>query len=464
MLLLLAFGSAASLSVASAQERVTVVDDVGRVVAIPSKPMRIVSIAPSITETLFALGLGDRVVGVTRFCNYPPEVLMRVGEGKLTVIGGVVDPSLEKIIGLNPDLVIATNLMKPELVKGLEEAGIPVVVVKTAESIEGIYRDIELIGNAAWSEREASTLIKELRSVIEFWMERVRRAEKVEAAEITWVNPLWVAGNGTYLHDVIEHAGGRNVFSDKSGWVSVSDEELVERDPGVLITPYTHGQELIYVGIMEMKKRGLIHGEVYAIDSDIISRPGPRVAVLFEEVVKALHPEIWSGVIEIRELIAPQRAIVGDLVTIFVEVRNPGNVGGEKIIGMTIDGRSFSQRIELAPGEIRLLNFTFNADKSGTYTITIEKSSTVLNVSPIAEEIVKGAEESLKKYVEDIVSSLRGEVDSLRSGLSGSTAELNAQIDELRILAMASTITSIIAVVAAVVAALLIVRRGKAGG
>ena len=269
--LLLTLSLLVPLSLVSAQEQgVTVIDDFGREVLIPHEPTRIVSTAPSITETLFALGLGDRVVGVTSYCNYPPEVLERVGRGEIAVIGGYTDPSLEKIIGLDPDLVIGHNLLKPEFVEKLEAAGIPVVVVKTSETIQGVYDDIKLIGKACWADEEATKLVEELKDKIAFWEKQVEGAEKVDVAEIAWVNPLWVAGNGTYIHDIIEHAGGRNVFADKGWWASVSDEELVERDPEYLIVPYKHGQELIYEGIMEMKKKGLIHGEVIPIDPDII--------------------------------------------------------------------------------------------------------------------------------------------------------------------------------------------------
>ena len=165
LILLLTLSLLTPLSLASAQKQgVTVVDDFGREVLIPHEPEKIVSTAPSITETLFALGLGDKVVGVTRYCNYPPEVLEKIGKGEITVIGGYTDPSLEKILELNPDLVIGHNLLTPELVEKLEDAGIPVVVLKTAESIEGVYEDIELIGKACWAETEASKLIEKLKT------------------------------------------------------------------------------------------------------------------------------------------------------------------------------------------------------------------------------------------------------------------------------------------------------------
>ncbi|OYT67617.1 MAG: hypothetical protein B6U65_02870 [Candidatus Wolframiiraptor sp. EX4484-121] len=441
LLLLLILSLLTPLSLVAAQEQgVTVVDDFGREVLIPHEPRRIVSIAPSITETLFALGLGDRVVGVTRYCNYPPEVLEKVGKGEITVIGGYTDPSLEKIVGLNPDLVIGHNLLKPELVKKIEDAGIPIIIVKTSETIQGVYDDIRLIGKACWADDAASKLVEKLRSEIAFWEERVEGVEKVDVAEIAWVNPLWVAGNGTYIHDIIEHAGG--------------------------------GQELIYEGVMEMKRKGLIHGEVIPIDPDIISRPGPRVGILFEMVVKALHSEVWSKVYEVEDLIAPRRATVGDLVTIYALVRNPGMVAGEKLVELCVDGEILSETVKLGPGEERLLNFTFVVERKGMYEVRLKSLSRSIEVSPTSEEVMekarKSIEESMRSYVDEVISPISSRLDSVASDvsslkqdlsklesstsseiakLSGEVSELGEQIGSLNNLAVASIILSIIALI-----------------
>jgi len=473
LLLLLILSPLAPLSLVSAQEQgVTVVDDFGREVLIPHEPKRIVSIAPSITETLFALGLGDRVVGVTSYCNYPPEVLEKVGEGKIAVIGGFTNPSLEKIIGLNPDLVIGHNLLKPEFVKKIEDAGIPIIVVKTSETIQGVYDDIKLIGKACWADDAASKLVEKLKNKIAFWEKRIEGVEKVDVAEIAWVNPLWVAGNGTYIHDIIEHAGGRNVFADKNWWASVSDEELVAKDPDYIIVPYRHDQELIYEGMMKMKEEGLIHGEIIPIDPDIISRPGPRVTLLFETVVKALHPEVWSKVYEVENLIAPRRAIVGDLITVYALVRNPGMVAGEKLVELNVDGETFSETVELGPGEERLLNFTFVVERKGTYEVRLGSLSRSIEVSPTSEEVMSEAresiEESMRSYLDEAispissrldsvasdVSSLKQDLNELRSSTSAEIAKLSEeiskldeQISSLNNLATASIILSIIALI-----------------
>jgi len=473
LILLLILGLLTPLSLASAQEQgVTVVDDFGREVLIPHEPRRIVSTAPSITETLFALGLGDRVVGVTRYCNYPPEVLEKIGKGEIAVIGGYTDPSLEKILELEPDLVIGHNLLKPEFVEKIEDAGIPIVVVKTAESIRGVYDDIRLIGRACWADDAASKLVEKLRSEIAFWESKVENVEKVDVAEIAWVNPLWVAGNGTYIHDIIEHAGGRNVFADKSWWASVSDEELVARDPDYIIVPYRHGQELIYDGIMKMREEGLIHGEIIPIDPDIISRPGPRVALLFEMVVKALHPEVWSKVYEVENLIAPRRAVVGDLVTIYALVRNPGVVAGKKIVELSVDGEILSKTVKLNPGEEKLLNFTFVVERKGTYEVRLETLSRSIDVSPTSEEVMsearKSIEESMRGYIDEAISPISSRLDSVASDLSSlkqdldklesstsseitklseEVSKLGEQVSSLNSLAAASIALSIIALI-----------------
>ncbi|MCD6591944.1 MAG: ABC transporter substrate-binding protein [Thaumarchaeota archaeon] len=460
----------------AAEQPIKIIDDFGRIVSIPKKPMRIVSLAPSFTETLFALGLGDRVVGVTSYCNYPPEVLEKVGRGEITVVGGYTTPSLEEIVALEPDLVIGHNHLPPDIVMKLEELGIPIILINTSRSIEELYEDIKLIGKACWVEDEAAQLIKTLKDRIAFWEERLKDIRRVDVAEIAWVNPLFIAGNDTYISDIIWHAGGRNVFSDKQGWAQVSDEELVKRDPSHIIVPYRHGVELIYDGIMEMKKRGLIHGEIHPIDPDILSRPGPRVAILFEEVVKAIHPEIWERAVKVEQIIAPSRAVVGDLLTIFVLARNPGLVAGEKIVELSINGEIFSQKVLLRPGEARLLNFTFVVKEVGEYVVKAGGQSVVIKVSPTSEEIMSRARESFEKSLQEYLSPmssrievLAGELNNLKerikeldvnsTSLSESIVELRGELEYLRNMAVTSAIISGIAIAATAALILYIVPR-----
>ncbi|MCD6236107.1 MAG: ABC transporter substrate-binding protein [Thaumarchaeota archaeon] len=487
LLLLIVFSTFSAA--AAGNSGITVVDDFGRRINIPKEPRRIVSLAPSVTETLFAIGLGDRVVGVTAQCNYPPEVLEKVGAGEITVVGEFVNPSLEKVVALQPDLVIGHNLLSPDFVRKLDELGIPVVVLNTPKSVEGVYHSIRLIGRACWADEKAESLIKNLNDAITFWEQRLKGVEKVEAAEIAWVNPIYVAGNGTYIGDVIERAGGRNAFSDKNWWASISEEELVERDPPHLIVPYEHGQEMIYQEVMELKKKGLIHGEIHLIDPDILSRPGPRLAIFFEEVVKALHPTLWRETVEVDQLIAPSRAIVGDLLTVYVKVKNPGLVAGEKTVKLEINGSEYSETIQFNPGESKLLNFTFTAEKKGVYIVKAGSLSTIIKVSPTAEEMLEEARNSFAKlaqeYLAQNLSPLSSKVDSLANkvgelekkvgDVSASTSsqlseaskdivELRGELERLKETVTLLLILSVIAVIAAVSSAIYIaIKAGEKG-
>ena len=291
---------------ATTSQPIIVVDSFNRVVEIPEKPMRIVSLAPSITETLFAMGLGDRVVGVTSFCNYPPEVPKLVKEGKIEVVGGFTNPSLEKIVALDPDLVFAHNLLSPEFVKKLEDLGIPVVAIRTPESVEEVYQTILLIGKACGEDKKATSLVESLILKIQEWKQRVSGVEAIDVAYVVSYGPIWIAGSGTYVDELIKLAGGRNAFSDKTWWTSISEEELVAKDPRILIV----SDERVYEGLRDLKDKGLIHGEIKLVSPDPISRPGPRILDALEELVKAIHPEVWARAVEAE---AAQQSLLSGL-------------------------------------------------------------------------------------------------------------------------------------------------------
>jgi len=382
VLILILVGTLLPLLPSSAGSSVTITDDVGRTVRIEKRPMRIVSLAPSITEILFALGLGDRVVGVTSYCNYPPEVLEREAEGKITVVGGFTNPSIEKIANLNPDLVFGHNLLPPEFIHNLERINITVVVISTANSIDGIFDDIKLIGRACWEEESASKLITDLQEKISSLETAVKEVEKVEAAHICWMEPIFIAGAKTYVNDLIEKAGGINVFSNKTGWATISKEDLVKADPAHIIVPYKHGAEMIYEELMKMKEEGLIHGQIHTMDPDIISRPGPRVVLALEKIISFLHPEVWSKMLAVTDLTVQSSVTVGESAVIFVEVKNTGELGGVKTVSITIDGESLQKNVTLNAGESKLVVFTAEMKKPGVYTVSAGGKAATLKVNP----------------------------------------------------------------------------------
>ena len=303
---------------------VTITDALGRVVVIPKEPERIVSMAPSITETLFALDLGDKVVGVDQFSNYPPEVEELKEKGKIEVIGGFINPNIEKIVALNPDLVIAVELQAP-FVKILESLGINVIVVKS-ESLTDIYTSITTIGQATGQIDKAQEVISDLKQRIRSVWEKTKDIpEKLRVIHIVWLEPLMVAGQKSYINDIISIAGGINAFGDVTeAYPIVSPEAVIEAQPDVIIvsghaSPGKSPEEIIdYLkslpGWADLK--AVKEGRIYVLmdeAEDALVRPGPRVAVAIEMIAKILYPELF-GLEEVSRVIhSPQSLVLGIL-------------------------------------------------------------------------------------------------------------------------------------------------------
>ncbi|AKG91553.1 ABC-type Fe3+-hydroxamate transport system, periplasmic component [Geoglobus ahangari] len=273
-----------------AVERVVVTDDFGHEVVINGTPERIVSLAPSNTEILFAIGAGDRVVGVTDYCNYPPEVVELKNQGKLTSVGGFSTVDVEKVISLDPDLVVASFGNGEEVIEVLRSYGIPVIATNPKD-LDDVMKDILMIGRAVGEEQNATKLVE--------WMEEKigevkKKAEGYEerptVAHILWNDPIYVSGNSTFTDNLIEIAGGVNAFDDIDGWGIVSYEDLVARNPDIIIVNSGTGMggegDMLYKWITsEFPDLSAVkNGSVYMIDSDIISRPSYRLVYALENI------------------------------------------------------------------------------------------------------------------------------------------------------------------------------------
>jgi iron complex transport system substrate-binding protein len=265
---------------------ITVRDDVGRTVTFPSPPQRIVSAAPSNTELAFAVGLGDAVVAVDKFSNYPLAATSR------TSIGSYTQPDLEAIVAAKPDLVLATDVHVAELVPALEARNIPTLVF-AAKNIEGVLLDIELLGRVAGHAADADQLVTQLRARI--------AAVETKAAAGTPVpvfyelDPtLFTAGAGTFLDDIMRRAGGVNIAAGSTtAYPQLSPEEVISANPAVIIladevagvTPDSVAARPGWA-----KVRAVATKRIVTIDPDIGSRPGPRVVDALEQIAAALHP------------------------------------------------------------------------------------------------------------------------------------------------------------------------------
>jgi len=270
-----------------------IVDDAGVELTFDSVPQRIVSLAPSNTELLFALGLGDEIVGVTDVCNYPPEATQK------EVVGAFSGPDLEKVVSVDPDLVLTTSMHAAEVTPALRERGLNVLTLDPI-GVEGVLRDIEMLGNALGVKTAAAGMVAEMQSTIASVAEELgTRDAKPRALYIVWPDPMWVAGAGTFADELIGMAGGRNIAGDLEGWAMIGLEAVVEQNPEVIIVVTGHGDAVdepfnavkgdTRLGVTDALK----HDRVYQIDTDLAGRPGPRLMEALDLFAQFLHPEAF---------------------------------------------------------------------------------------------------------------------------------------------------------------------------
>lgn len=265
----------------------TVVDFMNRTVIIEKEPQRIVSLAPSITETLFYIGAGDKVVGVTKYDDFPPQVV------NITKIGGFSDPNVEIIASLKPDLIIGTS-MHIKYLDQLQQIA-PVIIV-APRNIDEIYKQIDLLGKVTNREEYARSVVNEMKAKVDYIASMVKDKPKPKVFFISWWNPIYTPGKDTFQGDLIELAGGENVFNDLTGWAQVSIEQVLARNPEIIILSAHAGISPEQLCETELAKTDAVkNGRVYVIsDDNIISRPGPRIVLGLEELAEFIHPEVFN--------------------------------------------------------------------------------------------------------------------------------------------------------------------------
>lgn len=275
--------------VVEASYPIKVIDDMGELTVIPEKPMRIVSLAPSHTEILFALGVGDRVVGRTDFCDYPEEV------SDIPSVGGYSQPSLESIMAVEPDLVLASFGTSKELIDQLRNLGISVLGYNP-ETLDDVLKMIWEIGKVTGVEENAALLIENLKERIAAVKRLVKDADRPLVFWEVWHDPLYTAGPNTFINDLITLAGGRNLAADAdSPWPVYSLEVLLAKNPDIYIA--TKDQWSDPGNISERpgydQLKAVKNGRVYVINANNVNRPGPRLVDGLEELVKIIHPELF---------------------------------------------------------------------------------------------------------------------------------------------------------------------------
>ena len=274
---------------------VKITDRLGRTITLTRPPVRIVSLSPSATEMIFALGAGDRLVGTTQYCNYPSEALSiaRVSSG---TIEGV---NRESILNLKPDVIFFKADHHQSLIETFEKFAIPMVGVG-AESLEEMFNEALEIGVFLGTETAADQLVTQMRSELEKQANRVSGISFEERKRVfyeVWDQPLMTAGPQSFIGELINIARGKNIFDDATqGYPQISAELVVDRDPQVIIRPSSgaHAEDVKKVlnrkgweGVTAIRDK-----RVHIIDGDQISRCGPRLLKVLPSLIDAIYPEL----------------------------------------------------------------------------------------------------------------------------------------------------------------------------
>ena len=270
-----------------------VTDEVGRRVEVPNHPERIISLVPSITETLYALGLGEKIAGDTDYCDFPADAT------KKPHVGAVQNPSIEKIVALKPDLVLGSpEGNRREVIDQLARVGIPLYGVSDHD-LHDVLKSIRDLGELLGAQNQAAALDSGLEHRVQAIQEQVKGQPKPRVLFVTWYQPLITIGPDSFVADVIRRAGGVSISDDLSGeWPRLSLEAVLARHPDVILMPRTQS----YSPSLDEFRRlagwrdlaAVRQGRVYFV-TDAIVHPSPRLVDALEEVTRVLHPGEPAG-------------------------------------------------------------------------------------------------------------------------------------------------------------------------
>lgn len=282
-LVMLSLGCDAADEQASARQEKTA-PSVAKSEQVPEKPQRIVSLAPNVTEILFAIGAGERIVGVTRFCDFPSRAK------EIPKVGGIVDVDLEAILAKRPDLVVGTSSgADPEIADKLDEAGVSYGFVRM-DNLAETYRGIRKIGELVGSPKEGEELAKTMEADIAQVSQASSEGEAPRVLMVFGRNPLIAAGPGTFGHELVEIAGGKNVMADaKTSYPKLDIEKVISLDPARIIDATMAGEGLDTEFWTQYSSIDAVEeGHVYLIDDPVVLRPAPRLVEGLQTIREAV--------------------------------------------------------------------------------------------------------------------------------------------------------------------------------
>ena len=266
---------------------------------LPANPRRIICMTPSVTETVFALECGDRIIGVSDFCDYPAEA------ANLEKLGGFINPNLERLLALSPDLIIAQGKSE-RIIEFCQRENVPFLQVQMS-NIESVFHDINQIATALGCPAQAQKLTHQIQDSL----------DKISSLTATLDRPrvflslyrtggsltgITTVGGNTFLSELIDIAGGANIFADlQKEYPQISKESLLKRQPDIVIEPYQHdtlNENQIQQRLAEWQELGAIpatqNNRIYFIHESTILKPGPRLAQIADYLARLIHPEAFK--------------------------------------------------------------------------------------------------------------------------------------------------------------------------
>jgi iron complex transport system substrate-binding protein len=291
-----AFGARAQSAAVTAQSATPsreVVDEAGRTVRIPVSPARIVSLAPSLTESVYALGLQDRLVGDTDFCDYPPEAQ------KKPKVGGGINPNLEVIASLHPDLVLITkSFNRLETVRALDNLGIPSYSTDP-HTVDEIISSTEKLADILGAPDAGKNLADDLQRRLAILQSKIVPLPQTRVLFVVWMQPLMSVGKSTFVADALRKAGADSIVESGQDWPQMDLEEVVHLQPEYLVFAESHSDG----GATDFDSLAItpgwrlldaVHNHRIAVVSEAVIRPAPRIVSVIESLARQLHPDAFQ--------------------------------------------------------------------------------------------------------------------------------------------------------------------------
>ena len=270
-----------------------VVDEAGRTVRVPQPVLRIVSLAPSLTETVYALGLQDRLVGDTDFCDYPPEAQRK------TKVGGAINPSLEVIAHLKPDLVLVTkHLNTLDTVHSLDALGIASYATDP-RTVDEIIASSKRLAEVLGAPVAGVSVAEDLQRRLEVLQQKIGGLAPRRVLFVVWTDPLISVGRDTFIADALRRAGGVSIVDAKQDWPQVNLEEVARLQPEVLVFADSHSEKTpqnldVLATRPAWRILDAVRNRSYAVISDAVNRPAPRIVSAIEDLAQKLHPDAFA--------------------------------------------------------------------------------------------------------------------------------------------------------------------------